>query len=77
MRYGILALLSLAIACSSLQPLPVRAGDACFRCRRVIDETRLAGEIIGVGGQAFPFRTPGCMAQYLGSTRGRRPRASS
>jgi hypothetical protein len=60
---GALAMVFTA-ACSSITPLPIRTGEACFRCKRPIAETRLAAQTIG-GGYASNFRTPGCLAKYL------------
>ncbi|MBI3401880.1 MAG: hypothetical protein HY048_10710 [Acidobacteria bacterium] len=54
----------LAGACSSVTPLPIRTGDACFRCKRPIADIRLAAQAIG-GGLASNFRTAGCLAKYL------------
>lgn len=55
----------LAASCSSIKPVQVSAGDTCYRCRRVILETRLAGEMVDPNGLAYKFRAPGCMAKYL------------
>lgn len=55
----------LTISCSSVKPVQVSAGDTCYRCRRVILETRLAGEMVDPNGLAYKFRSPGCMAKYL------------
>ena len=55
----------LAVSCSSVKPVQVSAGDTCYRCRRVILETRLAGEMVDPNGLAYKFRAPGCMAKYL------------
>lgn len=61
-----LALAALVVAgCSSFPPEPVFTGDVCFRCRRAIGDTKMAGEIIDSGGRAFKFKTPGCMAKYV------------
>jgi hypothetical protein len=65
MRWLIVAASVLAVGCSSVKPLPVIAGDRCFRCQRPIDDVRLAGELIDGAGHASKFRTPGCMAKYL------------
>ena len=66
MRYLVCAAaLLLATACSSVEPLPIRAGDTCERCRRTITDTRLAGEMITTTGLAVKFRTVECMAKYL------------
>jgi hypothetical protein len=59
------AVLVLAAACSSIHPAPVQVGDRCFRCRRDINDTALAAELISPQGVPFPFRTSGCLAQYL------------
>lgn len=66
MRHAISAVVVLAlVGCSSLRPLPIRAGETCFRCRQVILEPKLAAEIIDANGRAFKFRTVGCVAKYL------------
>jgi hypothetical protein len=53
------------VACSTIAPVKVSAGEQCFRCRRIIDDTRLAGELIDNNGFVAKFRAPGCMAKYL------------
>lgn len=67
MKFRWLALTAVlaTMACSSVKPVPVAVGDNCFRCRRPIIDTRLAGEIVVDGGRAFKFRTPSCMAKYI------------
>jgi hypothetical protein len=52
-----------AIACATIKPARITAGDQCFRCRRTISDTNLAAERV----TAFveKFRAPGCMAKYL------------
>ena len=52
-----------AIACATITPVKISAGDQCFRCRRTIDDTRLAAE--RMIGFAEKFKAPGCMAKYL------------
>jgi hypothetical protein len=54
----------LVLACSSIAPVKIHAGDQCFRCRRIIADTRLAAEQIQ-GGLTSKYRAPGCMAKYL------------
>ena len=54
-----------AAACSAAGPLPVAAGDTCFRCRRIVEDPRLAAEMIDSGGRAFKFRSALCLATYL------------
>jgi nitrous oxide reductase accessory protein NosL len=53
------------VACSSIRPVPVQAGDVCVRCQRTVVDARLAGEIIDAQGTALKFRAPLCMAKYL------------
>jgi hypothetical protein len=53
------------IACSTIAPVKVAAGDQCFRCRRYISETRVATEAIDANQFVSKFRGPGCMAKYL------------
>ena len=54
----------MAIACSA-RPVKIAAGDQCFRCRRIIADTRLAAETLGGSGLVSKFKAPGCMATYL------------
>lgn len=66
MKRAAVALLAvLAASCSSYAPEPILAGDVCFRCHRVISDTRVAGEIIDGTGHAFKFKTPLCMAKFI------------
>jgi len=66
MRHAISVVVVLALAaCSSLRPLPIKAGETCFGCRQVIIEPKLAAEIIDANGHAYKFRTVECMAKYL------------
>jgi copper chaperone NosL len=65
-RAGIVPLALVAtFGCSSYTPMPIAAGDVCFRCRRTVTDARVAGEVIDSKGRAFKFRTAGCMAKYL------------
>jgi hypothetical protein len=54
-----------AAACTTVAPVKVTAGDQCIRCRRTIQDVRLAGELVYKGGLVEKFRAPGCMAKYL------------
>jgi copper chaperone NosL len=66
MRFALAALAALTVlGCSSLQPLPIRAGDTCFACGRVIAEPRLAAEMIDASGRAYKFENVTCLAKYL------------
>ena len=53
------------MACSSVAPMKIAAGDQCFRCRRYISEERVATEAIDANRFVAKFRGPGCMAKYL------------
>ena len=64
-RAAILGATLLMAACSSMPPVPIAAGDVCFRCRRVIADTAMAAEIIDREGRAYKFRTTGCMAKFI------------
>jgi hypothetical protein len=52
-------------ACSAVGPVKVQSGDQCVRCRRIIQEPKVAAEIVNTGGLIEKFRGPGCMAKYL------------
>ena len=58
------------LACSSVQPAKIEAGDRCLRCRRPIQDLRLAAEVIDTMNAPFPFRTAGCMAKYIKANSG-------
>ena len=60
-----LVIAATAMACASIKPAPVQAGDLCLQCRRPIGDLRLAGEIIDNLRAPHPFRTSGCMAKYV------------
>ena len=64
-RLGCLALPAVLLACSSVAPIKVAAGDQCFRCRRYISNERVATETIDSNRFVSKFRGPGCMAKYL------------
>jgi hypothetical protein len=53
------------LACASVQPVVVQAGDTCLGCRRAIGDVRIAAEMIDGLRAPFPFRTPACMARYV------------
>jgi hypothetical protein len=54
-----------ALACASVQPAKIEAGDRCLRCRRPIGDLKLAAEVIDTMRAPFPFRTAGCLAKYV------------
>jgi hypothetical protein len=70
-RTIVLALFVLAVGCSQLTPARIVSGDVCERCKAVISDTRLAGEIIDTGLNVLKFRTVGCMAQFVNQNAGR------
>jgi nitrous oxide reductase accessory protein NosL len=47
---------------------PLREGVRCQRCDRVLDNSRVAGEIVANQYVAHPFRTIRCMLTYLQET---------
>src|ERR1041384_3762028 len=58
------ALMVSVVACSSVAPVKVESGEVCFRCRRVIADSRLAAETID-RSLVSTFKTSGCVAKYL------------
>jgi copper chaperone NosL len=60
-----LSLVAMIGACASTSPVPIRAGDTCFHCRRAITDTRMAAEAISQGRRAYKFSSVGCLKQYL------------
>jgi hypothetical protein len=63
MRATGVALALVMTACSSVTPVPLRGGEVCYRCRRLILDTRVAAQTVGT--LATNFRTAGCLAKYL------------
>jgi hypothetical protein len=61
-------LLGVAIAslwsCNSVAPVKVQGGEVCYRCRRVIQDTKLAAETLD-GRLVWKFRSPACVSKYL------------
>ncbi|HZT76959.1 MAG TPA: hypothetical protein VFA27_09895 [Vicinamibacterales bacterium] len=51
-------------ACNSVAPVKVQGGEVCYRCRRVIQDTKLAAETID-GKLIWKFRSTGCVSKYL------------
>jgi hypothetical protein len=63
-----LLIVAAVTACASVAPVKLQAGDSCYRCHRVIQDTKLAAEIMDQGDRivtSYPFRTAGCLAKYL------------
>lgn len=65
MRACLIGFAILAASCTSVKPIALHSGDVCDRCRRVITNVTLAGEVVNANGMASRFRTAGCMATYL------------
>jgi hypothetical protein len=66
MRYALSAILGIAlVACSSVQPVQIHAGDICAGCKRPITEPKLGAELLADDGTAAVFGAPGCLANYL------------
>ena len=69
-RRGLVTTLALSFgaiaACADIYSAPLRGGERCARCDRVIANARVAGEIISPDAYvAYPFRTIRCMLTYL------------
>jgi hypothetical protein len=58
------------VACSSVSPVAIRAGDICENCRRPIQNVKVAAEIVPPGGLPLKFRTVSCAARYLHERQG-------
>jgi hypothetical protein len=56
----------LTVSCQRA-PESIAEGEICFRCRRVITEDRLAGEIL-TPDVPLKYKAPLCMARFVVST---------
>ena len=56
----------LAMSCQRM-PESIAEGEICYRCRRVITEDRLAGEIL-TPDVPLKYKAPLCMARFVVST---------
>jgi copper chaperone NosL len=66
MKLAVPAIVGVALlACSSLQPLPIRSGETCYGCRQSIGEPRIATEMIDANGHAFKFDSVECLGRYI------------
>lgn len=63
----VLLLAATMAGCAAPKAVEVRTGEACWRCRRPIQNTALAGEFVTTDGRGFAskFRTPHCMATWI------------
>jgi copper chaperone NosL len=64
-RAPFLIVLLFVSACATTTPVPIRAGDICFHCRRTIADPALAAEVIAESQHAFKFASVGCLTEYL------------
>jgi len=64
-RFVLMCAALAAVSCSSVTPVAINAGDQCFRCRRIILDTKIAGEMIDPSGMPAKFRSTGCLTKYL------------
>jgi len=58
------ALVVSVTACSSVAPVKIESGEVCFRCRRVIADSRMAAETID-RSLVSKFKSSYCVAKYL------------
>lgn len=65
MKRVALAAVAFTMACTSVKPVAIQAGDVCARCRQTITATRLAAETIDRSGGVQKYRTVKCLATYL------------
>jgi hypothetical protein len=66
LRYLAVVVAAFGVAgCSSVKPVAIKAGEVCYRCQRVIEEPKMAAELVDDNGQARKFKTPACLATYL------------
>ena len=57
---------STLVACASVKPVAINAGDRCLRCQAARSATSAwPAELIDRLRAPFPFRTAGCMAKYV------------
>ena len=65
MRRMLLGALVVSVtACSSVAPVKIETGEVCYRCRRVISDSRMAAETID-RSLVSKFKTSYCLAKYL------------
>lgn len=54
------------VATADIYSSPLRGGDICVRCERVVEHAEFAGEILSARKSvAAPYRTIACMLAYL------------
>jgi len=67
MRAAAFLVLSAILAgCAPPKPANVVLGEACWRCKRPIDNPDLAAELVAPNGFGTKFRTVHCLATWIG-----------
>lgn len=56
---------AIVAGCSSIRPAPLQVGDRCTNCTRVIGNLQVAAELVDQLKTPRPFRSAGCLANYL------------
>lgn len=64
MKRILLGALVVSVAACSVAPVKIESGEVCFRCRRVIADSRMAAETID-HSLVSKFKTSYCLAKYL------------
>ena len=55
------------MGCATAKPLAIRAGEACFHCRKPISQPELAAQIIDHSQRSYQFSSVTCLVDYLKS----------
>ena len=62
---AILTLSAMLAGCAQPKPANVVLGEACWRCKRPIENARIAAEQVGSNGIGSKFRTVHCLATWV------------
>jgi len=63
--FAIVALSAVLAGCAVPKPTNIVLGEACERCRRPIDNAKVAAEQVAPNGLGLKFRTAHCMATWI------------
>jgi nitrous oxide reductase accessory protein NosL len=64
--FALLALSAILAGCGAApKPVNVVLGEACYRCKRPIDNDRIAAQQVASNGLASKFRSIHCMSTWL------------
>jgi hypothetical protein len=63
--FAIVALSAVLAGCAVPKPTNIVLGEACERCKRPIDNAKIAAEQVASNGLGLKFRTPHCMATWI------------